>query len=97
MRRIPVRHVGIPLAEVVQVLGVEESAQPYEVPRSQLGVRDDIDRNVRHALRNLQRSDRRDLLPCQILRAVKFVMALQVDPELCRGSEVLRETQRSVR
>ncbi len=28
MRRIPVRHVGIPLAEVVQVLGVEESARP---------------------------------------------------------------------
>jgi hypothetical protein len=26
MRRIPVRHVGIPLAEVVQVLGVEEPA-----------------------------------------------------------------------
>src|SRR5699024_12307383 len=43
-----------------------------------------------------KRPDRCDLLACKILRAVEFIVALQVDPELRRGPEVLRQPQRGV-
>ena len=46
--------------------------------------------------RDLQRRDRSDLLPSEILRTVELVTALQVDPELRRGAEVLRESQRGI-
>src|SRR5699024_1703172 len=44
-----------------------------------------------------KRSDCCDLIPRKLLRAVKLVVALQIDPELRRGPEVLRETQCGVR
>src|SRR5699024_3792847 len=44
-----------------------------------------------------QRSDCCELIPRRLLRAVKLVVALQIDPELRRGPEVLRETQCGVR
>ncbi|MEI4584071.1 hypothetical protein WAC45_27690, partial [Klebsiella pneumoniae] len=50
MPGISMRRVGVALAEVPQLLGIEELAQPREVMGGQLIMRDDIDRNVRHVL-----------------------------------------------
>src|SRR5699024_7900527 len=47
--------------------------------------------------RGPQWSDRRDLLPREVLRAVELVVALQIDPELSGRTEVLRQPQRGVR
>src|SRR5699024_10996059 len=44
----------------------------------------------------LKSLDRCDLLAREVLGAVQLVVALQVDPELRRGPEALRETQRGV-
>ena len=93
VRRIPVRHVGVPLTEVVQVLGIEEPAQPQKVAGGQFVVRDDIDRNFWHALRSLQRGDRRDLLGYEVLRKVQLVARLQVEPKLRRDTEESLQTK----
>lgn len=82
MRGISMRRVGVALAEVPQLLGIEELAQPREVMGGQLIMRDDIDRNVRHVLSRLQGGDRCDLFSCGVFRTVELVVALQVDPKL---------------
>lgn len=47
--RIPVRHIGVPLTEVIQVLGIEESTQSLEVTGRQILVRNDLVRDFWHA------------------------------------------------
>lgn len=67
VRRMSIGHGGIPLTEVVQILGIEEPAQPRTVTGGQFVMRNDFDRDVRHALRSPQRDDRRDLLRHSVL------------------------------
>lgn len=67
LRRITIGHAGIPLTEVFQVLGIEEPAQPHKVTGGQVVMRNDSDLNARHALRDFQRRDRRNLLRHSVL------------------------------